>query len=511
MKNSKLWMLIITGAVLVTSCKDSFLDLYPEGQMNEGNFYKSTSDFQQAVVGAYVPLRDVSNIAFFMDEMRSDNAHYDYNSKDRGGLGYEQLADFLDDAQNGVTGTRYQANYNGISRTNVILDRLEKIDFTIPEADLKQIVGEAKALRAHYYFDLVRHYGGVPLHLHEVTSKDAASLPRAGVDEVYAQIISDFTDALDKVAPPVLPQQSGRITKGMVATELAHVYMTLKQYDKAVPLLQSVTAMGYSLWANYEDAFKNENKNNKESIFEVQYKDGTDGQSSNFIYRFIPNGNTQNILGISFNAINGGWNTPTEDLMAAYEPNDRRLDATIGVVEGTFNASTDFVASRVVSVVNHTPTAGAVTKYFVRKYLHPPYTLVNNTKENWPIYRYSNALLLLAEALNETGQSAAALPYLNQVRTRAGLPAATAADQATLREVIAHERRIELAFENSRWLDLVRTEQAIPVLTAYGAKTKAKNGYILPSAYTITRERFIYPIPFREMQLNTALTQNPGY
>jgi hypothetical protein len=331
------------------------------------------------------------------------------------------------------------------------------------------------------------------------------------VDEVYAQIISDFTDALDKVAPPKLPQQSGRITKGMVATSLAHVYMTLKQFDKAVPLLQSVTTMGYSLWPNYDDAFKNENKNNRESVFEVQYKDGTDGQSSNFIYRFIPNGNTQNILGISYNAINGGWNTPTQDLMQAYEPNDKRLDATIAVVEGTYNASTDFVASRVVSVVNHTPPAGTITKYFIRKYLHPPYTLVNNTKENWPIYRYSNVLLLLAEALNETGQSGAALPYLNMVRTRAGLPATTAADQSTLRDVIAHERRIELAFENSRWLDLVRTDQAIPTLTAYGAKIKASSGYILPSAYTITKERFIYPIPFRERQLNANLTQNPGY
>ena len=510
MKNYKL-IILLGLALSASSCKDNFLDLYPEGQMNEGNFYKSTADFQQAVVGAYVPLRDVSNIAFFMDEMRSDNAHYDYNSKDRGGLGYEQLADFLDDQQNGVTGTRYQANYNGISRTNVILDRLEKITFTMADADYKQIVGETKALRAHYYFDLVRHYGAVPLHLHEVTSKDDASLARSSVDEIYAQIISDFTEALENVAPPTLPQQSGRITKGMVATELAHVYMTLKQFDKAVPLLQSVTTMGYSLWPNYEDAFKNENKNNRESVFEVQYKDGTDGQSSNFIYRFIPNGNTLNILGIAYNATNGGWNIPTADLLQAYEPGDKRLDATVGVVEGTYNASTDFVASKVVSAVDYTAPNGVIAKYFVKKYLHPPYTLVNNTKENWPIYRYSNVLLLLAEALNETGQSAAALPFLNQVRTRAGLLAATATDQASLRAVIAHERRIELAFENSRWLDLVRTEQAIPVLTAYGAKTKAMYGYILPSAYTVTKERFVYPIPFRELQLNDKLIQNPGY
>ncbi|TDO19583.1 RagB/SusD family nutrient uptake outer membrane protein [Pedobacter duraquae] len=511
MKNSKYMLILLTGALSFGSCKKDFLELFPEGQMNEGNFYKSTVDFQQAVVGAYTPLRDVANIAFYMDEMRSDNAHYDYNSKDRGGLGYEQLADFLDNSQNGVTATRYQGDYNGISRTNVILDRLEKITFTMADADRKQIVGETKALRAHYYFDLVRHYGGVPLHLHEVTEKSQATLPRSTAEQVYAQIIADFTDALANVAAPKLPQETGRVTKGMVATELAHVYMTLKQFDKAIPLLQSVTTMGYSLWANYEDAFKNENKNNKESIFEVQYKDGTDGQSSTFIYRFIPNGNTLNITGISYNDTNGGWNYPTDDLLAAYEPNDKRLDATIGVIEGTYNANTDFVASKIVSIVNYKAPTGVIAKYFIRKYFHPPYLLANNTKENWPIYRYSNVLLMLAECLNETGQSAAALPYLNQVRTRAGLAATTTIDPALLRPIIAHERRIELAFENHRWLDLVRTDQAIPVLTAYGIKTKAQFGYILPAAYNVTAARFIYPIPFRELQLNTALVQSPGY
>ena len=106
--------------------------------------------------------------------------------------------------------------------------------------------------------------------------------------------------------------------------------------------------------------------------------------------------------------------------MAAYEPNDKRLDATIGVIEGTYNANTDFVASKIVSVVNYKAPTGVIAKYFIRKYFHPPYLLANNTKENWPIYRYSNVLLMLAECLNETGQSAAALPYLNQVRTRAG-------------------------------------------------------------------------------------------
>ena len=510
MKNFK-YLLFTIVLIINTSCEKDFLELSPEGNLNTGNYYKNTQDFQQALVGAYVPLRDVSNIAFFMDEMRSDNSEYDYNPKDRGGLGFEQLADFLDDSQNGVISQRYLACYNGISRTNVILDKLEKINFSMTDADKNQIIGEAKALRAHYYFDLVRHFGKVPLHIHEVLDKENAYLPQSSVEEIYTQIINDFTDALDKVSLPKFPQGTGRITKGMVASELALVYMSLKQYDKSVPLLDSVTKMGYGLWANYGDAFKNENQNKMESVFEVQYKDGTDGQSSNFIYRFIPIGNTTNILGINYNNTLGGWNVPTPDLIESYEIGDKRLDASIGVIEGTINASSNFVASRIVSSVNYVPNPSVAYKYFIRKYYHPPYLLANNTKENWPVIRYSNVLLMLAESLNESGQSSVALPYLNQVRTRAGLANVTTTVQSDLRDIIAKERRIELAFENSRWLDLVRTNQAIPVLTQFGIKQKAKYGYMLPSAYTITENRYIYAIPFREMTINPKLIQNNGY
>jgi hypothetical protein len=511
MKNIKYMVILLSGALTLASCKRSFLELYPEGQMNEGNFYLNTKDFQQAVVGAYVPLRDVAKQAFYMDEMRSDNTHYDYNSKDRGGLGYEQLADFTDDVSNAVTLNRYQADYNGISRTNVILDRLAKITFSMDDADRKQIVAEAKALRAHYYFDLVRHYGGVPLHLNEVVDQSGAYLARSTPEQVYTQIINDFGAALTDLPLPKIGQDGGRMNKAVVATELAHVYMTLKQFDKALPLLQDVTKMGFDIWDKYEDAFNPDNKNGKESIFEVQFKDGTDGQSSDFIFKFIPNGATINVLGIAYNNTGGGWNIPTDDLMKSYEAGDKRFDASIGVIEGTYNSNTDFVASKVVSAVNYTPPTGVIAKYFVKKYYHKPYNLALNTKENWPIYRYANVLLMLAECLNETNQSPAALPFLNKVRFRAGLGNTTTTDQLLLRDIIARERRVELAFENTRWLDLIRTDKAITVMTAYGIKTKAMYGYILPAAYNIAPFRLLYPIPFRELQLNNQLVPSTGY
>jgi len=509
--NKLLYFIFILIIFSTTSCKKDFLVLYPEGSINEGNFYKTTSDFQQAVVGAYVPLRDVATYAFYMEEMRSDNTEYDYNFKDRGGAGYEQLGDFLDVSSNAVLSNVWSANYKGIQRTNVILDRISTITSVISDADKNQITGEAKALRAHYYFELVRCFGSVPLYLHEVKDNSSAFINRSSVDSVYNQIISDFSDALSLLSAPAKFPQSGAMTKGTVATELGLVYLTRKDYAKATPLLLSVTKMGYDLLPNYEDVFKLGNKNSKESIFEVQYKAGTDGQQSAFIYKFIPvTPNTTNILGVNFNNTVGGFNVPTDDIVAAYEPGDKRLDASIAVAKGKYNTNVDFMADSVVSIL-HPATLGSVSKMFIKKYYNKPYGLQNNTDDNWPLYRYADVLLMLAESLNEQGNSSDALPYLNKVRYRAGLLDATSTDQTTLRSIISHERRVELAFENHRWFDLVRTGQAISVMNAFGVLQKIKYSYILPAAYNVTQNRLIYAIPYRETQVNPNLGQNLDY
>ncbi len=512
-------LMIFAGfALVVSSCKKDFVTLYPEGQVNEGNFYKTTSDFQEALVGAYAPMRDAANVAFYLEEMRADNTFFDYNSKDRGGFESEKLSEFLDDASNPTILTVWTADFQGIQRVNVILDKIQTKPADMTDSVKNQIIGEAEALRAHYYFELVRLFGKLPLYLHETTNAQNALIDhRSDVDSVYAQITADLTDAMAKLAPPAGFPQSGNATKGMAATELGLVYLTLKQYDKAIPLFQSVTQMGYVLLPNYADIFDPGKKNNQESIFEVQYKSGTDNQQSSFIYNFIPNTpSTRNILGVDFSNTDGGWNVPTQDLINAYEPGDNRLDASIAVVKGKLDADVDFIPDSVVSIVNNRDSTagqatGEVSKRFIKKQYHLPYTLQSNTDDNWPVYRYADVLLMLAESLNEQGQSGDALPFLNQVRQRAGLAPSTATDQAKLRDTIAHERRVELAFENKRWFDLVRTGQAIPVMTAYGIKQKQTYGFLLPNTYNVTDTRMIYGVPFRETQVNPGLGQNPGY
>jgi hypothetical protein len=160
--------------------------------------------------------------------------------------------------------------------------------------------------------------------------------------------------------------------------------------------------------------------------------------------------------------------------------------------------------------VNYTPPAGKVGVPYIQKYMHAPHVAVRNTNENWPIYRYADALLLLAESLNEQNKSIATTP-LNQVRFRAGLPDITETDQTILRQIIAKERRVELAFENHRWHDLVRTGMAIAVMNAYGIKLKQQYSYLNPASYNVTTSRLLYPIPESEIGLNPKITQNPGY
>jgi hypothetical protein len=313
-------------------------------------------------------------------------------------------------------------------------------------------------------------------------------------------------------------KQTGVATKGAATMLLADVDMTLLKFPEAETLLTSMSAMGYSLLPSYASVFNAANKNSVESIFEVQYMaSATTGQSSNFLYLFLPrSANTALITnGIASSSLSGGWNYPSQDLINAYEPGDPRLDASIGVAEGTYSSALQMTISAYKSIVNYTPAAGKVGRPFDKKVLSTE-TIVNLTDDDWPVYRYAGALLTLAEAQNEQGKSSTALTSLNAVRARAfgnTSHAITTTDQTQLRAAIAHERRVELAFENDRWHYLVRTGTAVAVMNAYGAnlKTLPTHNYLLPVSYNVTASRLIYPIPFAEIQTNPQLTQNPGY
>ncbi|AWW00319.1 RagB/SusD family nutrient uptake outer membrane protein [Arcticibacterium luteifluviistationis] len=456
-------ILILLVAFTQTGCKEDFLSLVPATALSSATFFTKQADFEQAVNAAYVPLRSIVNDrAWLLGEMHSDNTYYARNILFGATEQQEDLADFAVPTANGVTSNghvlaQYRLDYQIISRSNQILSQIDDVDFDATiKANLK---GQAQFLRAYAYFELVRYFGKVPLHLEPVTDRQGAALPLSDESAIYAQIISDATAAASGLLSKSA-QEPGRVTSGAAKTLLANVHIVQKNWAEAASLLQQVVNSGeYSLMPNYADAFSDNssNKNNSESVFEVQFLEGSAGLNGNFIYNFMPRpispAELAPITGTSNpQPISGeGNNIPTPDIIAAYEDGDLRKDASIDYV--TLGGS-----------LRSNQVYPYIKKYAKHHSLH------NNTGTNWPIYRYSEVLLFLAEALAEQGQTSEAANYLNQVRSRAGLANSTASD---LKTAIYKERRVELAFENKRWFDLVRTDRAIDVITAYGNRIKA--------------------------------------
>lgn len=510
----KLIQILTITTLLLIGCSEDFLELVPESSITSGNFYKTEAQFNQALNGVYAAVRGAkgSISAWSMGEMRSDNTHLEFNNTNRG-PGYierEYTDFFLDDNSSGLVANKYNSCYIGISRANELLENVSNAGLNQQAANV--FTGQAKFLRALFYFDLVRYFGGVPLYVKPVKGATDAYLPRSSAEDVYKVILEDVQDAIQKLPETNFPQD-GRATKGAARMLLADVHLTQKNYSLAETELKSITQMGYALLSDYASVFSLTNKNSTESIFEIQYQQGNQGQQSNFVYPFLPlSSDVKIITGIaSQNRQGGGWNTPTFEMINSYEPGDQRLEASIAIAEGT-GVVGNMLIEAVKSPVGYSVPAGKRAYPFIKKYLHA-HSIEQNTDDNFPVYRYSEVLLSLAEVLNEQGKSSEALTYLNPVRIRAGLAPTTETDQTLLRDIIAHERRVELAFENKRWLDLVRTDKAIEVMTQNGEYLKAFHAgeaYLTDISYNVTQERLLFPIPLREVQIG-SLQQNPGY
>ncbi|WP_217607173.1 RagB/SusD family nutrient uptake outer membrane protein [Chitinophaga sp. GbtcB8] len=495
-KRSVQYILIPLMAVLLTtSCGKNFLDLNPEATINSNVFYKNEDEIKQAVNAAYNILQDLGRESYWIfGEMRSDNSAFQYNNADRGREQWEFVDEFLVGATAECIRNFWQDSYIGISRCNDVLAHIDEV--TMSDAARNQYTGEVQFLRAFHYFNLVRQFGGVPLRQSAVQSPDSSlSKGRASVEQVYAVIIADLTAAAAKLPAKYNGADVGRASSGTASTLLGKVYLTQKKYAEALAELRKVTALGYQLVPNYADIFDPNKKNGPESIFEIQYLGSQTGLFSSFMYTFAPYTSGSAVTGDTKTGINGsgsGWNIPTQDLMAAYEAGDKRKAASLA--EG------------------YTSNGVFVNIPYVKKYNHG-FTEVGRTNDNFPVLRYADVLLMIAECLNEQGfvANGEAFDLLNQVRTRAGLPNKTAADvnsQAAFRDALFHERQVELAFENHRWYDLVRSGNAVTVMNAHGVREKQQHTYIPSNAYQVSNNRLLLPLPQTDVNLDN-LEQNP--
>lgn len=510
------------------SCSD-FLTLYPHRDITMGNFYQNEEDFRQAVNGVYEPLRWMYNYEEWnLGEAKSDNTTYIIHIA-KSSLTEEDPDQFLETSTNGVSGTKWDRCYFMIGRANRILAEIDHADFDVEKRG--SLKGETLFLRAFAYFNLVQYFGDVPFRISPAESYEDAFKLRTPKEEIYQQIVSDAKEAVS-LLPVKSKQETGRATKGSAQALLGNVYMVLKQWKEAETVLKELVSSGeYTLLPDYESIYSIINKNNKESVFEIQFmQDASLEQQSDFIYRFLPYmTNPAAVTGTSpnpspSNVDHGGFNTPTIDLVEAYEPGDKRLDISVGIVEGKLTDSYALDATGVKSIIDYEPAPGVTGYPFVKKYFHEHEKFLY-TDDNWPVYRYAEVLLFLAEAINEQNRPDEAVSYLNNefggasIRGRAGLPPVTTSGVSDLREKIYNERRIELAFENKRWTDLLRTGRAVEVMTAHGQKIKANpQKYYWPegmqpvaNAYVFDENKCLLPIPMREIDLNPSIKQNPGY
>ncbi|HEY0899300.1 MAG TPA: RagB/SusD family nutrient uptake outer membrane protein [Sphingobacteriaceae bacterium] len=479
-------LVLLAGAMLGVSCKKDFLDVDPQGQQPSQQFFQTQEDATKAVNAMYANLREWRQVAFAaiaIESMGSDDAEKGSTPGDA--AFFNNFDNFTHTATEGQLNDFWTGQYQQINLTNQVLDNIPAIQ--MDESLKSRYLAEAKFLRAYAYFRLVRAFGGVPLRLQLPKDPSEYNIPRNSSEEVYAAIEKDLTEAAAVLPASYGPADLGRATKGAALALHAKVSMYQKKWQQVFDLTNQVTALGYSLFPDYEKLFRIQNENNTESVFEIQAATLTaiDG-ASNSQYSQV-----QGVRGVT----GGGWgfNVPTEDLANAYEAGDPRRDATI-IFRGETTPQGDAI-----------PATGDNPRYNQKSYVPftTPFRQNEGEEQNIRVIRYADVLLMNAEAANELGNTAQALASLEQVRARARggnaaiLPRVTTTDQAALRQAIWRERRVELAMEFDRFFDVVRQGRGVEVFGPKGFKA-GKNE--------------LMPIPQTELDLSAGvLTQNPGY
>lgn len=466
--------------LLISSCKRGFLDLAPISDTNTVNFYRTAEDMLNAVNAAYATLHSNGqyNVALYaIGEVPSDNTEI---LDAQAGINISQIDAFTTLSNNGILSDIWNDHYKGILACNAVIDRIPAIE--MDETLKARYVGECLFLRSLMYFNIVRTFGDVPLVTKEIVDvQEGYAFPRSPKETVYEQLIADLEEATSLLPNSYANADVGRATAGAAKGLLAKVYLTLQNWQEAANQSKAVMDLGiYQLMPSYESVFAIANKNNVESLFEVQYKKGGFGLGSPFNNAFAPRLSGQIVSTIG---AGGGQNHPTADMGDTYEPGDQRR--AVSMADG-YQDGNAFVAVR-----------------YIKKYLDPALFAANDADNNWPVLRYADILLMRAEALNELGYTpdGEAFELLNSIRKRAGLAARTSAeltDQESFRTALEQERRVELAFENHRWFDLVRTGRALEVLRSKGI--------------AIQDHQLLFPIPQTQIDINPdLLKQNPGY
>jgi len=478
-------------SVISVGCKKSFLNPPVQGALPASQLYINQAGATQGINALYSELGAWAQTAFpalAIESMGGDEVQKGSTPGDSPNMGlYHTFTQT--GAESGFDDTFWAGQYLEISLCNQAIDSIPKINM---DATLKnRYIAEAKFIRAYNYFRLARAYGDVPLRLHYPKSAADFNIPRTPRAQVYAQVEQDLNDAASVLPATYTGLDVGRATKGAALALHAKVAMYEGKWADVLSYTNAVISSGvYSLFPDFEKSFREQNENNSEEIFEIQNGNVAANPASSY-------SQFSQVQGVA-PQYGWGFNIPTHALVAAFEPGDPRMNGTILFAGGT-SAEGDAIPALGNGHVD--------SMYNYKSYVPFSDVILNNpgAGQDVRVLRYSDVLLMNAEANNNAGNTSAALASLEMVRARARggnsavLPKVTTTDKTQLQLAIWHERQVELAMESDRFFDVIRQGQgrALALFGNRGFKA-GKNE--------------LQPIPASEIVLSGGLLkQNPGY
>ncbi len=497
MTNLKFSVFFIFIIISFSACTKDFLEKSPIIGITEENFYRTEADAIAGVNAAYATLQfqlsEAGHFRWFWGDIMSDDA-VKGGSSDNDANDLLQLETFKGPTNTDLLEAEWSANYEGIYRANVVLEKVPAIDM---DAKLKaRILGEAKFIRAWNYYNLVTMFGGVPLADH-VLAPSEYNIPRASAEQIWDFIERDLKEASEDLwlRSEYPLSELGRITKGAAQSLLAKTYLWRKKWAEAKAVSEQViNSNEYILVNKYAEIFTKEGENNIESIFEIQYMTESGG---NWGKNNANEGSFTNVFTRARGQFGGfGFNIPTQSFVDEFFVEgfeDPRLKSTVFRVG-------DAMGDRGIFTIE--ATGGSPYLYYSKKYFSNKSEEAKlgdpapNGGSNDRVIRYADMLLVHAEAAYQSGDENSARQSLNQVRSRVALPNITASGAALL-AAIYRERRIELGLEAHRFFDLVRTGRGPSVLGSLGFREGVHE---------------LFPIPQSQiLATNGALIQNFGY
>jgi starch-binding outer membrane protein, SusD/RagB family len=510
MFNKRYIILASMGVFALSSCGKKFLDKKPLAVISDENFYKTEGDIVAAVNAAYDPLNwqtDASTGVYCNDYFYGDVASDD----SRKGSTESDLGDINAFEKFQLTPTNQQIKhtwrnaYRGIYLANLVIENADKSSAS--QAAKNNVIGQALFLRAFYHFKLRNIFGEIP-YITKVLQQGEFNAGNTSMASIYTQLESDLTAAISKL-PKRGATDEGRATKGAAQALLMRVYLFQGKWQNVFDTYTAFEADNggkYGLEDNFADVFSVAKMNGKESIFAIQGIGADNGDVDNFARRY------EGLLLCVMTAPRGdyggwGFNRPTPNLVAEFK-SEKDKDGNIDPrFKATIVSNGDMIGATNIAIPESDSTGYPYTRYYNRKYILDKVAgQFLSSKMNFILLRYSDILLMAAEAANELGKNTEALTYLNKVRARANMAPKTTTDKDALRNEIWRERRVELAMEGLRFFDLVRQGRAGSVMRA----TETSN-FVEGKGFVDGKHEY-FPIPQEEIDLSGgALQQNKGY